>query len=783
MNRSLNHLSSPAMKEKHFRQLAQILSLLILLTLSASHSSVQAQALCIPPLRTDGPIQDAPNWFDSIPPQPSFSRRITDPRWGPALSHAYGEGTDGLADFRAINDGQFIYLSWRVEVDPTLDNNLDDLHVIFGSSTGTPSATDPDVRIKIVPFSSSAVPLEASATGVIIQVATRTSPTGSFTPLGSVPTWLTNTVRVWLVNTAPFSWAINMRVKRINPATESVPADGILIDSATNDFKMWYELRMRTTVAPTPSCPAPCIMTTPYAFPRDSIITGSGTTVVFPPSTAWGDFHMKTSAADTAACADVGVSLVTNMIGTTNSPASQINVSASGSTTNTLFARPLNNTGTTIPTGALRATYSIANWGTLPNRQDVADPSQLWRVIPGSEGGIPNDTPIPDGSATGTFAAATDFDFNWIVQDVGGANPFPFKTKLLCQPPLNPAASPSECLTQHQCMMVELSTGLPITFINKSAFRNMDYNVMASRFERWAEVSVAGLGPSAAGGPNRDVYLYVQTLNMPRVVSDKQNVNVRHTTAVNTRPGNDTPERVMAETEPTYRVYAWHDTGLRTSAEGINEIIVRPQTSFGYFMRHDGPLTGWRYSLEGAEEIGPDFYKIAVPNNGNVRVKTVIEALERGGGSDFKRWGLSLHAGVSIPHGNFSNVFNPGPNFAVDLEYRFHPLFSIEGIYGFHRFNGATIGGFTFSDVNLHQISVNGKVYANTSPVRPFFNFGGGAYHVTPSTHGGLNVGGGLQFDVTPNFAVEGSYNFHNIFTSGSSTRFSTVQAGVRFRF
>jgi opacity protein-like surface antigen len=49
--------------------------------------------------------------------------------------------------------------------------------------------------------------------------------------------------------------------------------------------------------------------------------------------------------------------------------------------------------------------------------------------------------------------------------------------------------------------------------------------------------------------------------------------------------------------------------------------------------------------------------------------------------------------------------------------------------------------------------------------------------------HGGLNVGAGVQHDISPSFAVEGVYNFHNIFTSGSSTQFSGVQGGVRFRF
>jgi opacity protein-like surface antigen len=159
---------------------------------------------------------------------------------------------------------------------------------------------------------------------------------------------------------------------------------------------------------------------------------------------------------------------------------------------------------------------------------------------------------------------------------------------------------------------------------------------------------------------------------------------------------------------------------------------------------------------------------------------------------EFKHWGLSLHAGVSIPHPDFSDLRRPGPNFGVDLEYRFNKYFSLEGIYTYHRFGGETFGPFvpggpTFEldPLNLHQLSVNGKIYAaGTSPVRPFFNLGGGAYFFSPgsTTRGGVNVGGGLQFDVTETMAVEGAYNFHNVF-GFSDVKFSTVQGSVRFRF
>ena len=145
------------------------------------------------------------------------------------------------------------------------------------------------------------------------------------------------------------------------------------------------------------------------------------------------------------------------------------------------------------------------------------------------------------------------------------------------------------------------------------------------------------------------------------------------------------------------------------------------------------------------------------------------------------RWGLSLHAGTTIPHGDFDAFFEPGPSFGVDLEYRVNNNFSVEAIAGYHRFNIDSI----FDDhATIYNLSGNGKYYGGSGSVRPFVNAGAGVY-VTDSGNArpGLNVGAGLQFNVSPQFAVEGVYNFHNVFFSGSSLKFSTVQGGVRFRF
>ncbi|HEX8649867.1 MAG TPA: outer membrane beta-barrel protein [Pyrinomonadaceae bacterium] len=145
------------------------------------------------------------------------------------------------------------------------------------------------------------------------------------------------------------------------------------------------------------------------------------------------------------------------------------------------------------------------------------------------------------------------------------------------------------------------------------------------------------------------------------------------------------------------------------------------------------------------------------------------------------KFAVFVDAGAGFPHSTFSTFFNTGFSLNAGLEYMVAPQFSVEGIFGYHRFPGA-FGGH----LNLFQFSANAKTYLNPSPnpVRPFLNGGIGVYRFgSSSTHFGGNVGGGLLFELTPHFGLQGSYNFHIVNTPGPTTRFSTLQGGVRFVF
>ena len=147
---------------------------------------------------------------------------------------------------------------------------------------------------------------------------------------------------------------------------------------------------------------------------------------------------------------------------------------------------------------------------------------------------------------------------------------------------------------------------------------------------------------------------------------------------------------------------------------------------------------------------------------------------------DLSKFAIFFDAGAAFPHGDISFFLNAGFSLNAGLEYMITNQFSAEGTFGYHRFS-TFFGG----DANVYQLSGNGKFYFvdDSTKLRPFVNGGVGLY-VTDSatTHFGGNIGAGVLYEVTPKFGIKGAYNF-NVFTAGSTTRFSTVQGGVRFRF
>lgn len=61
--------------------------------------------------------------------------------------------------------------------------------------------------------------------------------------------------------------------------------------------------------------------------------------------------------------------------------------------------------------------------------------------------------------------------------------------------------------------------------------------------------------------------------------------------------------------------------------------VVRPGTAFGFHVDHEGDLDGWRDEIQGATPLSHRFYRIEIPEESTVKINTVVEAVESGGGT------------------------------------------------------------------------------------------------------------------------------------------------------
>jgi len=238
-------------------------------------------------------------------------------------------------------------------------------------------------------------------------------------------------------------------------------------------------------------------------------------------------------------------------------------------------------------------------------------------------------------------------------------------------------------------MLVELSEGsnvLPVKFSKAAAYRNMNFETL-SELSRPATITLKGLQEIAGEAKDRDVYLYVKTKNLPPhgskpVWLQTQKMAKAKEYATN-RPklprrdqkrrgalaerslaraaGNDAAEdasaldksvtnesldryadlapvlsghQALLEAYPTYEVHAYFDSGkLVTRGKAQLKRLVE-MIPFGFFLTHDGALYGFNHAIEGMdgvklEEVEPNFYKVAIKNEGSIQVNTKIVAEEK----------------------------------------------------------------------------------------------------------------------------------------------------------
>ncbi len=585
-----------------------------------------------------------PIWFAGAAPQfpPPLDEVITDvndPRWNGAWQQAFGNGAvdDGAlkALYKQVTIGavttRYLFLQFSVDYDPIqgvapVTNNI--VYVGFQNNAQTQTTV---LSVNLTDGTNTGPGTIKPLNAVIKTLASSTATTGTVV---ATPTWLSSRAAGWVYIPTGLStrWTVNLFV----PVASTGLADGL--DLETQPFKMWYEAQV-----PTPGAMSPTAAW--YKSPGTAVdVTkvfdaGSGKFVEsYPPANTWGAARWATGPTDVN-CPG-GISMSISDIGTVDTGQPSISVKWAHTPpypSNTLFARPLNNTASAIPMGGIKATFRIANWGSQ------IGVGGTWETIASN---VLNGPAIPVGNAAHvpTFFPITQ---SWTL--------VPADT--LYQG-LAAGTAPDD-----QCLLVQLSSnGAPLVFVNDSVRSNLIFGATNSPFTKTAEISVVNLPPLPGGGATRDVYLYVQTANMPgKVTPGGEPAPSRPTAAATPPPQNagrianvntdnrvQTPPPVQAppsstdtliESYPTYIVRVFHSTDRGTVTGGVEYPLLEQQDSFGYriLARADQVVTGWDHTLTGATPIAgaPNWYKLDVPNNGTKKITTTIVALEA---FDLAKW-------------------------------------------------------------------------------------------------------------------------------------------------
>lgn len=589
-----------------------------------------------------------PDWFTpgqvTNTNQPNrIAYQPMDPRWLGAMTLDFGSGSISEVEYRALHtqSGQqrFLLLSWQIKSIAQFGVDQTRLYAGFYNQAANSgalitvilknTATGEEPGMFFPPGTPVARSSADTVGGspyfeVVLTTGTGTDP-ATWTSPAATPGWLTSSLRTWInAQVNPYKWTVQVRV----PLSANI-ADGIDLQPAS--FRMWHYAQVEALLSG--SAP-PAIV--PYTWPRPdpgqpALTYASflqGIQQVYPPAidpnvadgdTSWGEFALVANPAADATCG--GIYLTTDRIGTRATPfSSQIKLDAN----NTFFAEPHNRAGA-IGNNIMSATFKIANWGS-----QVGDTQAASWTAPAALTNVPSGPVAANafGNIEGQWNPSANLaDICPFIGQSGGAGV-----------PGNPACpNVNPTRLSHQCIMVELQ-GPGLNFVRDSAFRNMDF-VKASTFEREAEISVVGLDAMPAG--QRDVFLYVERRNMPRYPTKVGEPGEEPGEQPQDPPGADVnridavlagrlrhSDEDIANLMPTWIVHAYHDTGERIRLSSGEHTVLQPQNAFGYFVQHEGAFNGWADVIEGADRLREDLYKVAPQNDGAVRVKTIVQAVE-----------------------------------------------------------------------------------------------------------------------------------------------------------
>ena len=139
-----------------------------------------------------------------------------------------------------------------------------------------------------------------------------------------------------------------------------------------------------------------------------------------------------------------------------------------------------------------------------------------------------------------------------------------------------------------------------------------------------------------------------------------------------------------------------------------------------------------------------------------------------------------LALGSTFPSGSFSNDYRRDLAADLGVEFAVTANTAIEATLGRHQFKGRNGA----PDLDVTRFGVNGKWYLPKPGFAPFVTLGAGGYAFNPgSTRFGVNAGVGVQVKIAPPWSLEARYTFHGVSGNAPNSRYSTLEAGLRYEF
>jgi hypothetical protein len=585
------------------------------LTIVALQSRALAQ-VCFPPPAAVPGLPGAPDWSSAASTKRSD---LDEPRWGAAPITSFASDVSGSLEgaYRALYDaaaGELVVSMQALTDLGGAASGADTLY--FGFSTNAGATTAHAVRVDLIPPTGAADPKTLSSfTRYEYTVGGGWTTPDGVLPIATPPSWMV-VPRAWVEPGSGADWGVNFRVNLVAAGLGSGDA-----------FKIAFGLHIQDEGGA-----GSVDLTSP-----DVGVAGAVADLVTNPHTptTW----LSASAAN-GGCLD-GIALNSMQIGTRNVAPNKFDTSPGFA--NTLFAAPTIPGSLAVLPNMFQANFRVAHWGS------IADSHAPWTSVPAA-------TAVING--TGSAPNLQTIEFTCPANVAGQTCGMP---------------TPAE---PHQCMLVELSkvptSGATVRFTTAAAYRNMRFEDLSEITDR-AEISVVGLKAVLGNNDPRQIYLYVDTANMPahgdkplwlqtrtmalarRIaeapaplvqqprVAAAGGVRPTATLAVNAAaaPRLDRPidalgygnHQLLKTAWPTYEVHVYYELGQRKLDDKTTYLRLEPMYPFVYYFAHDGSLYGFTQRLLAdatlaLQELRPNLYKVVVPSEGAVHVAVNVRAEE-----------------------------------------------------------------------------------------------------------------------------------------------------------